>query len=113
ILPMYDLGFTQRGVGKVAPSPQTLSMCHPEFCNRIFCHCDATCLISLRPQFSNLLLTRGRWGPLRGPQRPRATTLFCGCEGVGMRRSAFPRPRSHSVKYRMAMKNVLGGTASL
>src|SRR5262249_26368092 len=36
-------------------------------------------------------------GAAARPQVARATTLFCGCEGVGMRCGAFPRPRSHHV----------------
>src|SRR5262245_968320 len=39
-------------------------------------------------QYSNLLVAR-------------ATVLFCGCDGVGMRCGAFPPHRSHRVKYGM------------
>src|SRR5262249_8351791 len=75
-------------------------MSHPEFYKRIFGYCNAVCLISLPAQYSNLLLARAPSAPLCGAEGARATVLFCGCDGVGMRRSAFPRHRSHRVKLR-------------
>src|SRR5262245_3120783 len=76
-------------------------MCHPEFYNRIFWHCDAASLRLLRAQYSKLLVAGAPSGPLRGPEGAPATTLFCGCDGVGMRCGAFPRRHSHRVKYGM------------
>src|SRR5262249_31312036 len=42
---------------------------------------------------------------------PGRFRLFCGCEGVGMRCGAFPRPRSHRVKY--GMTHEISGTGAL
>src|SRR6266705_1904324 len=46
---------------------------------------------------------RRLFGSVRGRYAApnRATGLCCGCDGVGMRRGAFPRHRSHRVTFGM------------
>src|SRR5262249_9852725 len=59
-----------------------------------------------------VFLSAGRTCSFGAAVRRRRSTcdvLFCGCDGVGMRRSAFPRRRSHRVKYGITHDRVPSG----